>query len=44
LTFDKIKSKKKYAILIMPVVFVAVFIASLGVEIAMFNRHVEKEV
>lgn len=39
-----IKSKKKYVLVIVPVVFIAVFIASLGVWIAMFNQKVEKEV
>ena len=39
-----IKSKKKYVVIIIPVIFIAVFIASLGIGIAMFNQQVEKEV
>src|SRR4051794_2718995 len=39
-----IKSKKRYFVVIIPVIFIAVFIASLGVGIAMFNQQVEKEV
>ena len=39
-----IKSKKKYIVIIIPVIFIAVFIASLGIGIAMFNQQVEKEV
>jgi hypothetical protein len=39
-----IKSKRKYVVvIIIPVIFIAVFIASLGVGIAMFNQQVEKE-
>jgi hypothetical protein len=40
-----IKSKKrKYIVIIIPVIFITLFIASLGVGIAMFNQQVEKEV
>lgn len=39
-----IKFKKKYVLVIISVIFIAVFIASLGVGIAMFNQQVEKEV
>ena len=39
-----IKSKKKFVVvIIIPVIFIAVFIASLGVGIAMFNQQIEKE-
>ena len=39
-----IKSKRKYVVvIIIPVIFIAVFIASLGVGIAMFNQQIEKE-
>jgi hypothetical protein len=33
-----------FVVIIIPVIFIAVFIASLGVGISMFNRQVEKEV
>ncbi len=38
------KAKKKYVVVIILVIFIALFSASLGVGITMFNRQVEKEV
>lgn len=39
-----IKSKRKYVLVIIPVIFITFFIAFLGVGIAMFNQQIEKEV
>jgi flagellar basal body-associated protein FliL len=39
-----IKSKKKYVLVIIPVILIAAFIATLCVGFALFNPQVEKEV
>jgi len=39
-----IKSKKSYFVVIIPVIFITVFVASLGVGITMFSQQVEKDV
>jgi hypothetical protein len=39
-----INSKKKYAIDIIPVIVIPVFIASLSLGVAMFNHHIQKEI
>ncbi len=38
------KSKNKYVVIIIPVIFIAVFIASLGIMIAIFNKQIEKDI
>src|SRR6476659_11282624 len=38
-----IRSKRKCVLVIIPVIFIAVFMTSLAVGIAMFNQQVEKE-